>query len=366
MTETIIDFDLSENFDDNIFGNFMSTVERLNLNGQTSNEESRRLESLILKLERNVQDLSESSLQSNSLLMSNVGRILSEYNTILINNHSNEMIGLALNTFQTLNNSIYHYQHDNVFNKLIDVTNRLSISNNLNGNLSSLENIKKTAFIGLTSLEFNYSDINDLLEDQYYESSEIFFNFKTESSDSHKPLEFIYHFIEILNKIEGVKIELQDIKKGSLVVTLKAYFNSKKAKDDACELLEGAKKFASGKLEKEYEEKEKIKEEKNKINIEKKILQNELDQSVNLDSVYLRALSIKQAEEDVKRKQLENLKLSLEVLKDSRDLFTELIGQGFVAQSDFEMLINQIPFLQKIDGKLTIGENVLIDKSNDK
>ncbi|OHT46412.1 MULTISPECIES: hypothetical protein [Flavobacterium] len=364
MIETVIDFDLTENYDENIFDNFMSTVERLNLSGETSIEESKKLENLVLKLERNVQDLTDLSTEFNSLILNNVKRILSDYNKILIHSQSNEMLGLAFNTFQTLNNSIYHYQHDNAFNKLVDVTNRLSISNNLNGNLSSLENIKKTAFIGLTSLEYEYSYVNNLFDNILYESSEILINFKTKENETHKPLEFIYQFIEILNKIEGVRVEIEEIKKGSLVVTLRAYFNSKKAKDDACELLEGAKKFASGKLEKEYEEKEKIKEEKLKINVEKKILQQELDQSVNLDSLYLKALNIKQSEEDLKRKQLENIKLGLEVLKDSRDLFTELIGEGFVSQSDFDMFINQIPFLQKIDGKLTVGENALIDKKD--
>lgn len=366
MTDTIIDFDLKDNNDSNIFDNFMSTIERLNLSGETTSEESKKLEKLILILERNIQDLSESNMQCNSLLNDNITDILSEYNTILINNHSKEIITLAVNTFQTINNSIYYYQHDNSYNKLIDVTTRLSVKKNLKDNPSSLENIKKTAFIALTGLEFDSHNIADLLEAKYYETCDISINFQTENFENHKPLEFIYQFIEILNKVEGVQIEIEQIIKGSLLVKLKAYFNSKKAKDDVAELLDGAKKFASGKLEKEYEEKEKIKEEKEKLNIEKKLLQQELDENVNLDSLYLKALNIKQAEEDLKRKQLENLKLGLEVLKDSRDLFTELIGQGFVAQSDFDMLINQIPFLQKEKGKLIVGVNILVDKNDKK
>lgn len=355
MTDKIIDLDLiDEGNDGNIFDNLMSTIEKLSISGAASEEYSKGLEKIVLSIERKIQDLSDVDDTKASGIYFQLKNVMTEYTNVIIHDNSSEMLNNTFEALSTINNYIYDY------NNLPKIISKLSIKKNLHGNIWSIENIKKASYIGLASLDYDTININKLINEKFIDFWNIDMVFKTSEYKSHKPLEFIYQFAEILNNIEGVKIEIEEIKKGSIITKIKAFFTTEKSKKNAAEVLESARKFAEGRLEKDYEEKEKMKSEKEKIELEKKILQQEIDNNSNLDSLYLSALHIKQAEEDLKRKKLENIKLSLEVLKDSRELFTELLAEGFVSQDDFKILINEIPFLEKVDGKLTIGEAIEI------
>lgn len=355
MTDKIIDLDLiDEGNDGNIFDNLMSTIEKLSISGAASKEYSKKFEDIVLSIERKVQDLSDVDDTKASGVYIQLRNVMTEYKNVIIHDNSSEMLNNTIYALSTINNSIYDYKN------LPRIINQLSIKRNLHGNEWSLENIKKASFIGLASLDYDTININKLISEKFIDSWNIDMVFKTLEYKGHKPLEFIYQFAEILNNIEGVKIEIEKIEKGSIITRIKAFFTTEKSKKNAADVLESARKFAEGRLEKDYEEKEKMKSEKEKIELEKQILQQEIDENTNLDSLYLTAIHIKQAEEDLKRKKLENIKLSLEVLKDSRELFTELLAEGFVSQDDFKILINEIPFLEKIDGKLTIGESIEI------
>lgn len=362
MSDKIIDLDLIDNDDENMFDNLMSTVEKLNLMGANKNT-SNDLEVIVLSIERKMQDLSDENNKSAKTVYASVKNVLFEYTKILTNDSSFETIGLAANALSCINNTM---RTGSDLKLIEEVAAKLSIKNNLKGNVSSLENIKKAAFIGVASVDYNQKNIDELFHPSNDLVWDIEMKIESQEFDDHKALEFLYRFVEILSTIEGVQIKIQDIKKGSIWAWLKAYFKSDKSKNDAAEVLESARKFASGKLEKEYEEKEKLKVEREKIDIERQILQQELNSSNDLDSLYLAALKVKHLEEDLKRKQLENARLSIELLKDSRETFAELLADGFVSQSDFKILINQIPFLEKVNGKLTIGETSIIKKGEQK
>lgn len=188
--------------------------------------------------------------------------------------------------------------------------------------------------------------------------------FDLEVSESHKPLEFIYQFIEILNSIPGVKVTISDIIIGSLGVKLKAVFESVSSKEEVKEILESTKKFTKGKLEKDFEETEKIKKEGEKIEMEKKLLLQEIDSKGSLDTAYLKSLEIQAAEEDLKRKKLENAVLQVELIHKGAQAFSELLARGIISQKHFEMAINDIMFISINNGKLSTGEIIdTIDKS---
>lgn len=359
MSDKIIDLDLIDNSDENIFDDLMSAVERLNI--QNGNHGVSELETIVLSIERKIQDLSDKNDNRGITTYGYVKRVLSEYTLILNNDNSSDTVNITREALSHLNFSIDPSALD--FNNLQNVVDKLSIQKNLRGNISSLSNIKKAACIGLASLSYDTLNIGELVGDVYYKSWDIEMQFENQDFDEHKPLNFIYQFIEILSKIEDVKLQLEDIKKGSIIAKIKAYFKSEKSEKDVAEVLESARKFASGKLEKEFEEKEKLKSEKEKIDLEKQILIQQIETTTSLDALYSTALQIRHSEEDLKRKKLENLKLSLELLRDSRDTFSELLADGFVSQADFKILINEIPFLQKIDGKLVIGETPIIKKT---
>ena len=86
----------------------------------------------------------------------------------------------------------------------------------------------------------------------------------SDTKDS-KSLQTLSIFIECLNSIEGTDVTIVEIRKGSIISQLKLFFQSPDAKKQAIELLESTKKFAIGKLEKEYSESEKLKKETEKI-----------------------------------------------------------------------------------------------------
>lgn len=355
MTDLIIDLDLiDEDNDGNIFDNLMSTVEKLSISGAASEDYSKRFEHIILSIERKVQDLSDIDNTKASVVYFQLKDVMTEYKNIIIHDNSIEMLNNTIEALSTIENFIYDNKN------LPRIINQLSIKKNLQGNIWSMDNIKKASYIGLASIDYDSKNISKLISENFIDSWSIDMVFKTSEYKSHKPLEFIYQFAEILNNIEGIKIEIEKIEKGSIITKIKAYFTTEKSKKNAVEVLESARKFAEGRLEKDYEEKEKMKSEKEKIELEKKILQQEIEKETNLDSLYLSALHIKQAEEDLKRKKLENIKLSMEVLKESRELFSEVLAEGFISQDDFKILINEIPFLEKVNGKLTIGEAIEI------
>ncbi len=358
MSDKIIDLDLIDSNDENIFDDLMSAVEKLNLAG-ANKETSDKLENIVLSIERKLQDFSDINQEKASIAYATVRTVMAEYSRVLLNDNSFETVGIAIDALSCINSSM---RVESDFKSIEHVAGQLSIRRNLRGSVSSIENIRKAAFIGVASVESEHKNITQLFDTTDELVWDIQMIFETERFEEHKALEFIYRFVEILSQLEGVQIEVNEIKKGSIIAWLKSYFKSSKSKQDAAEVLESARKFASGKLEKEYEEKEKLKAEKEKIDIEKKLLQHELESNSDIDSLYLNALKIRHAEEDLKRKQLENAKLSLEVLKDSREAFAELLADGFISQGDFKILINQLPFLEKKEGKLIIGETSIIKK----
>lgn len=362
MNDNIIDLDLIDENDENIFDTIMASVENIHLSGATSSKMKTNLESVVLSLEKKMQDLSDKDKSLALKTYMSVKSVVSQYASVIVSDKTDEGMSIAYNALSCLNNSITATTSVHNIKIIKDISEKLSIKNNLFGDISSIENIKKATFVGLANANFS---IKFNLKRYNFDVWEIDMNFETSEFETHKPLEFIFQFIELFNSLEGVRMDIEDIKKGSLKVKIKALFENAKSNEDVIEILDSAKKFAFGKLEKDFEEKEKLKAEKEKLDIEKKLLNHELKENSSLDSAYLKALTIKQAEEDLKRKQLENLKLKIDLLKESRNSFSELIAEGFLCQGDFEVLINELPFLAMRNGKLVMGETPELKKGSE-
>jgi hypothetical protein len=187
--------------------------------------------------------------------------------------------------------------------------------------------------------------------------------FETNETEAHKPLEFLYQFIEILNSFPGVKVKIENIIIGSLKAKLKTTFENVTSKEEVKELLEGTKKFVKGKLEKEFEESQKIKKESEKIDVEKELLLQEIEQNASLDSAYLKAIEIQSAEEELKKKKLENAILQLDLMNKGFQALSELLAKGIITQKHFEMSIKGLPFISVKGGILFEGGSLdSIDK----
>lgn len=346
MIGTVIDLDLLEKGEsENPFEGLISKIERLFLKGNISFDKT-QMEKTILFLERKCQDFSDTDKSKSKLILEAVNA-----NILLFEESDQDAIN-------TVNENL---------NKLMGMSERMNSSDNIDytklfiSNIIKHDNPDKTKYTTMHLQEaYNKILVNFNTELRISEKEEwiIEFNFRTTKEENHKPLEFIHTFIEGLNSIEGVKIILEDIKIGSITAKLKAVFDDVKSKEEVKEILESAKMFAKGKLEREYYEVEKCKSEARKNEIEANLLKESLGSLQSNETKEIRKLEMESLKFDNERKKLENEKLKIQLFKEKKELLKEMLSEGIIDQRNFDMLIKGIPFLKIENGHLAIGENI--------
>lgn len=153
-----------------------------------------------------------------------------------------------------------------------------------------------------------------------------------------------------VESIENVSVRLDDWGNGSKMFNLKLYIKDLLAKDEVKQVLGKARNAVEANyLDKPIEEAGKLKAEKEKTLKEADNLRSKEEASVMFD--------------------LERQEKQLEIMDKAADLalkkiqiirgFSELIKEGILGiESDFEIIINSIVFIQKKDGKIFIGEHL--------
>jgi hypothetical protein len=183
------------------------------------------------------------------------------------------------------------------------------------------------------------------------------FIFDIPHSDAHKPLEFIYMFIEVLNKVPGVHLSLEEVKVGSLQAKIKAIFDDVTSKEEVKDILDSAIKLGKAKLGKDYAEMQKIEAETRKVEMESDLLSEKLNEVQSEETKQLKRLETESITYDVERKRMENELLKMRVYKEKKEIIKELLSDGFIDQRQMEMLIQGIPFLRYENGQLLAGNN---------
>ncbi|MEM9390080.1 MAG: hypothetical protein AAGA02_06375 [Bacteroidota bacterium] len=160
-------------------------------------------------------------------------------------------------------------------------------------------------------------------------------------------------FLACFNQIDGLKVEIESIKKGSIKAKLKGYFESDEAKKDGEKILGGVRKLAESKLEKEYTEMQKVQAEKKKTEVETEKLKRESE---------LRSKELEAFEMLEKKQELENKLLELKVRREELQLFQEqvktledLLAKEIISAEHFKMLINGLPFLIFNNNTIEVG-----------
>ncbi|MGY6741303.1 MAG: hypothetical protein ACXIUQ_01105 [Cecembia sp.] len=327
----------------NPFEELIARVERLSLEGKLDVRKE-DVEKTILFLERKYQDFSDSDEDKSMVIIQAVNANLQLFE------HGNQKSFADI--FENLNQLKYVVDDLTVSNKLIP-TNYL-ITSYLQKNPSN-----KSGFT-FKSLQKAYSAIFNNFISSQKEIQEwiIELDFEVDINERHKTLEFIHLFIEVLNSIEGVQFTLEDIKVGSIKAKIKAVFDDVTSKEEVKELLESTKLFAKGKLEKEFNESEKLESERHKNEIEADILKENLNEIKSDDFKEVKKLELESLKLDVERKQLENEQKKIELFAKKKKILQELLSEGIIQQKQFKMLINGLPFLGIQNGQLIIGENI--------
>lgn len=345
MSQLLVDLDLiEEGSGKNPFDELMSKIENLSLKGILTLDKN-EIEKKVLFLERKCQDFRDQKSDKSKVILQAVNALSA---TLEENNAFG--IGLAEDLYKVIGITNYmEYNESNPANYFL--VNQLTNSDPNTKQFTSLEisNAIKSIYSKI-KIESSYPrQIDEWL---------IELNFNTPKDENHMPLEFLHTFIEGLNKIEGVKVTLEDIRIGSISAKIKAFFETAKSKEEVKELLESARKFAKGRLEKDFSERERNSAETKKAELESKILEEELkgiESPLYYEQKKLEGESLKL---DVERKRLENEREKISLFRERKNLLKEMLVEGIIQQRDFEMLIKGLPFIKIVNGHLTIGENI--------
>ena len=336
--------------DENPFEKLAAKIEQLNLQGADP-DKTGVLEQQVLFLERKYQDLQDTDLEKAKVLLQACKANILMLDSDVI--HSFDAIKKNIN-------SITHVTMGMLHSKKSDVSSLL-LSKILKEKFHNSSSISAIALYDVFNSTFNTSSVENIIVEPLEWLIEL--NFKTDKKENHKPLEFIHTFIEGLNTIPGVRVTLEDIKIGSIQAKIKAIFDDVTSKEEVKEVLETARKFAKGKLEKEYYEGEKASSETQKNKIEFQILEENLLNLKSEENKELKKLQSESIRYDIEKKQLENERLKIQLFKERKELLKELLVDGFIQQKDLELLIKGIPFLKIENGRLTAGESTdIIDK----
>ncbi len=366
MKENLIDLEVIDNEDENPIEEIMSTVERYSLVNQEY-EVKDKIEKQILHLERIMQDMAEENSSKQNSLNKSINELLKEYSLSFVKKQSKDTIELlskSLNSIIQFSQNAKMREADYIIQNSRILSPKLYLQSK-GYQRADFEKYCQAATVTLTHFDIAnsnwlyFSDIKMSDKNETYFDSwdlELFFDLPIE--DSHKPLEFLYQFIEILNSINGVKVKIEDISIGSLRAKLKVLYENARSKEEVKELLESSVKFAKGKLEKDFEESEKLKKEAEKIDIEKKLLIQELESNTSIENAYKKSLEIQSAEEDLRKKKLENALLQIELMEKGSDALAELLAKGFISQKQFELMIKGLSFIKISDNKLLPGESL--------
>lgn len=196
------------------------------------------------------------------------------------------------------------------------------------------------------SSELDQSFLIDILKSYKKETLAIWnvdFYFK---KTDHKALYLTYLFVEYLQLFcDDREAYLQEISNGSIFSKVTAYFRSEKAEDDAKEGLEELKKYAKGKLSKEYHEAKKLEQEVEHARLEKELKEEEIKnleserEQKNLERENIRLQN--------QKLELENESKKIQNFKDKISLMKELISDSIITQDEFKIMIKGELYLKK-------------------
>lgn len=206
-----------------------------------------------------------------------------------------------------------------------------------------------------------------ILDNQYYELSNkertFIFDYKKSISDDttvvwdvyviirstrHEGLNLVYLLIEYLKLFAtNEEVRLREIKTGSIKAKIKAYFEDGHAEENAKEGLDELKKYAKGKLSKEFEESEKIKVEKSLLKSEAQLKELEVKNYDQENLLKKRKLEIESLELENERKRLENENIKLKNFRDKVEVLKDLLANSIISQEEFEVWIEGELYLKK-------------------
>ncbi len=352
MKSKHIDLGILDGQEEDVLEKIIKYIEIARLKRTISEKYRDDLETLVICIDKQIQDLNDSNKTTSKEIVKGILALLKSLTTALDNSDFLKQDLIFLNHFlNELYRSIFSIEE-------IGVSNFYIIISRMNVEIAFMPKIVTKESHLTTYRNERQKFIEQNKKKLELKSSpleiEVFLAHKKDSIS----LQTLAIFIEALNSIEGTKVTIEDIMKGSIISRLKLYFQSPDAKKQTIELLEGTKKFAIGKLEKEYSESEKFKKETEKIEAEKQQIINSLTHENSDDNIKKRALEIEALKLENDRKKLENQILELDIFRKKTLVLKELLIDQLLTQEEFQILINKQLFIAKVGDNITQGSSV--------
>ena len=362
--QATIDLDILDQGEENPFERLMSAYERVKLQAETGSF-SNDFEKKILYLERVLQDLSDKKDDISNYIISRSKEILSAYSVVIDKEQSLWSLDLIQKSLDSISTVIGHSHvwSERELNIEFDNLSPSKYLRTLDINNPTFEQLKQAAFCSvyhpgvLDILSTDFTTTISPHKKDHRDIWDISLNFSTSKFDNHRPLAFINVFVEILLKIDGVDISIEDIKIGSVKAKLRVEFQNEDAKEEFKNVLEESIHFLK---ESSKEISNKLEDTFDQSSFKDNNLVPESDKNEKLQTAYLIALRIKIAEEELKNKRLENESLRLKIMQETIDTNSKLLANTFMSQKDYEILIKGIPFLKVLNGQIQIGESTRI------
>ncbi len=252
-------------------------------------------------------------------------------------------------------------ERENYFSKIEKFENGLAFDLGL---ISDSAGFKKTKFYvfgdNFKVTELDWNDKKGTFEEQgsYYELS-MNLEIGVDDNDAQKLTSILYMIITSLSNIDGVKIEFEDIKSGSLLAKIKIHINNLLSKEQTIDVLRtgaeiAAKAASAGQVS--HSEIKKTSAEIMKIKAEQQLLEKELESKpTDFESKIGIALDLEKRALENEGLKIKNIKAKLEVVQ----TLSELAAKGYLDADKLKIEINDVTYLLKEKGELKLtGINI--------
>ena len=317
--------------DSDTFDRLIANVERWHLEQAIDDNTKARLERLVLKIERYHQDISEKRGQKPAMLLN-----VSSSN---LQQHLDEVDG----------KKYYTHIESRLNQHLIGLHEAFSIIGGFGGaerGLSEFHSVLHRTF---------YEIAGGNSEDSFITKMRLEIDLVIKTEIEFEALHVLWTLMKCISQVNGAFVDLSQIRRGSLIARINAFFDSEEGKKEGERLLEGTRNFVHAKLNKEHKEiekddveKEKLSAETDKINKEAEALDptNErLKGEIEVELLQIKAES--------ERVALERAQLKL--LRERVKTFKELLAEEIISTTEFRMLISGILFLEKKGETVKVG-----------
>lgn len=188
---------------------------------------------------------------------------------------------------------------------------------------------------------------------------------KISNKREHKGLHTLWFLFECIDQIKGTRMELDKLSKGSIIARIRLFINNKETKAEVTRFFESVRKFAHGRLSKDYQESEKLKCETEKIGSEKKLIEQELTVAQSPETIRRTQLELERLElqNEMERIKIQDARLELalkelSLTREKKKTLRELLADDIISNEDFIMLMNDLVYIKKTGNTLDVGESL--------